>query len=169
MKKSFLILLIMSCISLKMLGQSIFVGDTKYSSTPTWKFVINGETWSGDLEVAIAKTDFGGYLWLATEFPQNISCYIGGNVTIYLEDETTISCIYRNIRDNVDNKAITLYKLTTSEIETLKTKRIITIRFQIIGFPWSGTKTADNKIYGINELTYKNSYLTESDVKTLFK
>lgn len=157
----------MTCISMKICGQIIYVGDKKYQSTPTWNFTMNGENWDSNLEVLIAKTDFGGYLWLALTFPQGVDSHIGGNLTIFLNDETTINCIDRNIRDQVDNKSITLYKLTNSEIEILKSKRIITLRFQVLGFPWNGKRTADNvksSIFSKGE----NTYATEDDIKALF-
>jgi hypothetical protein len=145
----------------------IYVGDNKYNSTETWSFKINGVAWGeGNLEVKIAKNGLSGILMLQTPVPSE-SCYIGGDVFIYLSDGTRITCKDKNIIDHVDNKAVAIYYLTNDEINQLSKLHISSIRFTIHptesgGF--NGSKTADNNI------GYSNSYIeTNKVIRKLFE
>lgn len=124
----------------------IYVGDTQYESTETWAFPINGTSWGPTIEITIGKDNAKGLLMLQTEVPPG--SYIGGNVYLFLSDGSKITCLDKNVKDNVDNKSIAIYKFTAEEILKLKEYHIAKIRFTIQpssyeGF--NGTKTADNR------------------------
>lgn len=154
-------------------GQNyIYKGDNQYEATNNWTFELNGSYWTGDPEVTVARHTNGGYLMIsiAVPFKQN---YIGGTVTVFLSDGSTIKCSDKGIRDHVDNKSIALYNFTKSEVDLLKQNRITRIRFSIMGgMDGAETFTADNKkmtfsLYGSgNE---KNYYETDVEITELFE
>jgi hypothetical protein len=56
---------------------------------------------------------------------------ISGKLIIYLDDGNVITCIYRGIKDNVDDIASSAYHLTTEESIKIKNSNINTIRYII--------------------------------------
>ena len=95
--------------------------------------------------------------------------YIGGSIYIFLSDGSKITCTDKNIKDNVDNKSVVIYKVTAEELEKLKTAYIISIRFTIqpaVDSGFNGNKTADNKKFEL--LSGEGSSETDVEVKRLF-
>lgn len=152
----------------------IYRGDNQYKATNTWEFPLNGDYWTGNPKFNIAKHPNGGYLMISLDVPFK-SNYIGGTVSVFLNDGTIIKCTDKGMRDHVDNQCIVLYNFTNSEIERLKLNRITRIRFTIIG----GTEgpesyTADNnkstsKWQIIGAEKEKNYYETNVEVTDLFE
>ena len=185
MKKSIFTttLVILFCVS-AFSQNYIYNGDNQYESTGSWKFEMNGSFWGGDPEFTVAKHSNGGYLMIAKDVPFK-SFYIGGTVTVFLSDGSTIKCTDKGIRDHVDNQSIALYNFTKSEIERLKSNRITRVRFGIKG-GMEGTEsfTADNVYYkkvkktesnlirGSNLNNYYNQktyYETDVEITKLFE
>lgn len=162
---STLTILILLLFSLNVVGQNyIYRGDKQFLATNSWSFKLNGQYWTEDPEITIAKTSFGGYLMISIEVPFK-QHYIGGTVTIFLTDGTTIKCTDKGVRDHVDNKSIALYNFTKAEIELLKYLRISKIRFSIMGgMEGTQTFTANNE-----KLSYsfgsENTKYHETDVE----
>ena len=149
----------------------IYKGNTQYQATENWNFKINGTAWSDDLEVTIGKNGEKGIIMLQTGVTPD--SYIGGNIYIFLSNGTKITCLDKKNRDNVDNKSIVIYDLTTNEVEMLKENYIMSIRFTIQpsshgGF--NGNKTADNKIniFSFNQSDDKNYIETDVKISELF-
>lgn len=170
--------------SLNVLGQNIiYKGNKQYSATKTWLFKCENYSWTGDLEVQIAKTFEGGYLRLSIDVPDEMF-FIGGPVYVFLADGSMITCSDKGIRDNVDGKSIALYVFIKSEIEKLKILDIQKIRFTVRdisgvnGGP-TGNFTAKNKIdvYGLSlnsiykgpKIEEKDHYETSVEVTKLFE
>jgi hypothetical protein len=112
----------------------IYFGDNQYESTNTWKF--NTPMGAGAncyLDATVSKApNNGGYLMLSTSDAHFDFQYIGGQVFVFLEDGSRIVCNDKGIRDRVNDRAISLYYFTAAEIETLKIKNIVRIRFTIM-------------------------------------
>lgn len=165
------ILAFTTCLSV--FGQNyIYHGGKQYESTSEWSFQMNAMYWTNNTTVfTVAKHSNGGYLMISINVPFK-SHYIGGTVTVFLSDGSTIKCTDKGIRDYVDNQSIALYNLTKSEIELLKSNRITRVRFSIIG-DMDGTQsfTADNRkmfysSYGSDQKSY---YETDVEIKKLFE
>ena len=169
MKK--LVLILFLTITTYMVGFTqtknyIYHGDNKYEATQSWNFEINGTSWDTYLEITIGKDGNNGIIMLKTGVTPR--SYIGGPIYIFLSDGSKITCTDKNIKDNVDNKSVVIYKLTADEVEKLKANYISSIRFTIQpasdgGF--NGNKTADNNTH----FNYNgNHYNTDQAVKELF-
>lgn len=165
------ILTVTTCLTV--FGQNyIYKGDNQYEATSSWKFELNGHYWTGDPEFTVAKHTNGGYLMISIEVPFK-QHYIGGTVTIFLSDGSTIKCTDKGVRDHVDNKSIALYNFTKAEIDLLKQNRITRIRFSIMqGMEGAETFTADNKkmtfsFYGSGKK--KDYYETDVEITELFE
>ncbi|MCR9289967.1 MAG: hypothetical protein NXI23_21535 [Bacteroidetes bacterium] len=149
----------------------IYNGDNQYESTNSWNFEMNGNYWTGNPQLTVAKHSNGGYLMIALDVPIK-QHYIGGTVTVFLSDGSTIKCTDKGIRDHVDNQSIALYNFTKSEIELLKSHRITRVRFSIKGgMEGTETFTADNKklffqFYGGDQKKY---YETNIEINELFE
>lgn len=150
----------------------IYRGDKQYEATSSWEFELNGHYWTRNPEFTVAKHPNGGYLMISIEVPFN-QHYIGGTVTIFLSDGSTIKCTDKGIRDHVDNKSIALYNFTKTEIDLLKQNRITRIRFSIMGgMEGAQTFTCDNKkrtysFYGPGK--EKDYFETDVEITQLFE
>lgn len=179
MKKQLITTVTVLLISLSAMGQNIiYKGDKQYQATSTWTFKCENYTWTGGLEVQIAKTTTGGYLRLSIDVPDNIF-FIGGGAYIFLTDGSTITCSDKGIKDNVDQQSVVLYVFTQAEMDRLKTLDIQKIRFSVkaksgtYGGP-TGNYTANNKKNVINFSIYgkikeKDYYETSVEVTSLFE
>lgn len=165
------VLTFITCVTV--FGQNyVYKGNDQYEATNTWKFKLNGHYWTEDPEFTVAKNPNGGYLMISIDVPFKHE-YIGGTVTIFMNDGSTIKCTDKGIHDHIDNKSIALYNLTKPEIELLKQNRIVKIRFSILGkMEGAQTFTADNQktilpIYGSER--EKDYYETEVEIYKLFE
>ena len=167
---STLTILILLLFSMNVAGQNyIYRGDKQFPATNSWSFKLNGNYWTEDPEITVAKTSFGGYLMISIEVPFK-QHYIGGTVTIFLTDGTTIKCTDKGIRDHVDNKSIALYNFTKAEIELLKYSRISKIRFSIMGgMEGAQTFTANNEKFSYSfGSDNKDYHETDVEISTVF-
>lgn len=169
-----LIYIIIILFSLNCVSQNIiYKGNKKFSATEQWEFECSFEAGIGNLDVQIARNENGGYLKLGVYSNDNWN-YIGGNVSVFLEDGTIITCTDKKIRDEVDGKSIALYSFTNSEMEKLQELDILKIRFIIKAKPGvygsnAGNYTAKNvksKSFLNNETEY---FDTSESVKLLYE
>jgi len=150
MKHILILTILLMILSDSLFCQNVlFIGNKKYPSTETFILKSNKE-WNGyDLNVSIAKTEELGIIVLSTNvFDCSVRIY--GNILIYLEDGSVISCIDRAKFDCVDGKTTTLYNLNKIEINQLKVSNINTIRFSLkcvdcISSTGEGKYSASNK------------------------
>jgi hypothetical protein len=173
MKSLILTTIVTFVTCLSVVGQNyIYSGDNQYEATDSWTFKLNGQYWTENPEFTVAKHSNGGYLMISIKVPFK-SHYIGGAVTIFLSDGSTIKCTDKGIRDHVDNKSIALYIFTKTEIELLKQKRITRIRFSIMcGSEGANTFTCDNvkftsSFYGSRK--EKDYFETDVEIIKLFE
>lgn len=109
-------------------SQNVFViGNKNYKATEKIPFENSGE--DKYLEVAIGKDNESGFLILSCQSTTGV--LIKGKAIIYLDNGTVITCLDKGIRDFVNQTATSVYKLTLSELETLKKSNINSIRFSL--------------------------------------
>lgn len=144
-----LLLTLLILFSLNAISQNIiYKGDKIFNATEQWTFECSLEAGIGNLDVQIAKNENGGYLKLGIYSNGNWN-YIGGNVSVFLQDGSIITCTDKRVRDEVDGKSIVLYSFTNIEMEKLKKLDILKIRFMIKAKPGvyggnTGNYTASN-------------------------
>lgn len=131
MKKILRLTILLLILSDALYSQNVlFIGNKKYPSTDSFVLKSNKE-WDGyDLNVSVAKIEESGIIVLSTNV-FDCSVKISGNILIYLEDGSVITCIDRAKFDCVDGKTTTLYNLNKLEINQLKASNINTIRFSL--------------------------------------
>ncbi len=151
----------------------IYMNDRQYEATSSWEFQLNASHISGNPRIAVVKNSNRGYLLISIGVPFQ-SNYIGGNVTLFLNDGSTITCFDRGIRDHVNDRSKALYYFTSSEIERLKEHRITRIRFSIVrGSQGERAYTADNYKPGYVAQSFRvrahqNYHPTDTAVRKLF-
>ncbi|GGE27404.1 hypothetical protein [Psychroflexus planctonicus] len=141
-------------------GQNLFfIGDNSYPCTEAVTLYSNRTDKSIYLDIVFAKDNEKGFLVLSTQ-SRDGSVRIKDKLLIYLDDGSVITCLDRNIFDNVDFIATTVYYLTKEELKKMKTSNINTIRFSIKCSDclhsseegdFSATNKASNKSYSKKE------------------
>lgn len=150
---------------------TLFIGNKTYKSTPIWTFYTDGSPYDNYPKVSVAKGNKGGLFVLTLSTPME-DFRIGGQLLIYLQDNTVIKCIDKGIRDRANNKETKIYNLTLTEIDKMASSKIISIRFNILNFSTSEGYIADNKYQAtiseqLSRVT-KEYYDTELDISELF-
>lgn len=183
MKKRLIIILLGILFHLNTNAQNyIYKGDNQYEATNTWSFRLNGNYWTSNPEITIAKHENGGYLMLSIVVPFK-SDYIKGLLTIFLDDGSIIKCVDRGIRDYVDETSTVLYNLTFDEIEKMKYSKISKIRFNIYRYngnyfigkrdedimPYTAINYKNYILRGIGDIDDKNYYETDIEISNLFE
>jgi len=150
--KSYLISVCLSItLSLTTYGQNfVFIGESSYPSTEKYTLKSNSDKENiNDLKLVFAKEGENALIVVSTKL--NGAVKIAEKLIIYLEDGSVISCVDRDINDNVDGIAITAYYLTQSELSKLKNSNINIIRYEIVCpvcgqfNSWEGTYSASNR------------------------
>ena len=153
----------------------IYFGDNRYEATPSWMFSSNyggGLPGSGP-ELTVAKrSDVSGYLMISISVPIK-TYHLSGTVRVFLDDGSIIKCTDRGIRDHVDGQSISLYRLTTKELEKLKYSHISKIRYNLVqGNYGYESFTASNErtfFYSFDSKSNKEKYYTtDNDIRYLF-
>lgn len=157
----------------KLIAQNLFfIGDKSYPCTEIFKLKSNSDFNGYDLDVLIAKNGEIGMLVLSTQSMTGV--LIRGQVIVYLDDGTVISCIDRSKYDYVDNKATSVYFLTKGEIGKLMNSNIQNIRFTLkcrseyASSSEEGDYSASNKSNGYELYSKERSDVPEL-IKELFK
>ena len=144
MKKIILVIVIMlSNLTLIIAQNTFLIGEKTYPCTPLIYFPSDGQYLSGNLIVLIAKNEETGMIVVSISVDLNTNNRIKGNIIIYLDNNTIITCIDRNKFDIVNDFATTIYYLTKDEINKLKNINIQKIRFTIED---KGSYTASNNL-----------------------
>jgi|SRR5690554_1035820 len=131
----------------------IYSGEKSYSSTPSFEF--NQEANSFNhldsyyefLNLSVGKTNQGGIILLEKNnrinskngsfFDLTIETKIKGDLFLYLSDGSVIRCLDRKIRGYIDNTTSSIYYLTKSEVEKLKSSSIVKIVYNLeVGHEW---------------------------------
>ena len=134
MKNQIKLFFIVFC-TFKCVGQNISsknfikIYNDLYPATEIFTFQCSKEG-IGNLSVQFAKDGTNGLLKLEV-FNNGNTNYIGGNVLVFLEDNTKITCIDKGIRDENEGKSIAIYNFNTAEMEKLKNISISKIQFTL--------------------------------------
>jgi len=150
MKKILILLSVALLFTLTASGQNFFfIGENSYPCTEAFTLKANSnDSDVDDLKVLFGKDRTTGVFIVSTETVSTVR--ISGKLIIYLDDGTVISCIDREIKDNVDDIASTAYQLTNAEIAKMKNSNINTVRYEIkcaecMASPREGNYSASNK------------------------
>ena len=127
-----------------------FIGENSYPSTERFKLQSNScKEEISDLNMVLAKEGETSLVIVSSKLTDVVK--IANKLIIYLDDGTVISCMDCGISDNVDDAAISAFRLTSSEIGKMKESNINTIRFEIV-CPicgpfnlWEGVYSSSNK------------------------
>ncbi len=130
-------------------GTTIFLGNKSYPATDYYKIELRSSLTDPSksfnspylgymTEASIAdilylsigkKSSNSGYLLLSFITEEEVK--FQGDVYIYLDDNSVIKCTDRNIESRIDNRTLSLFYLTDSEISRLKSINIKEIEFGI--------------------------------------
>ena len=124
----------------------IYIGSKSYESTPAFTFTQNGKSINSFSPVLVSigkKNNLEGIIMVSMP---SFEGKLRKGLHIYLDDGTVISCIDRNLFDEVDNETIGVWYLSSSEIKKMKLSDISSIRYTLY---WRGIEykafTASNK------------------------
>lgn len=137
--KNLLLIAFIGFLPLNLLGQQkMFIGDKIYDATDTFDLISKvNVTWN--LEATICKDGNRGILLLKNDY--FFKKYVGGEVIIYLQDNTIIRCQDRGKRDIVNDTSTSFYYLTPEELKKMSNSNIYTVRFYLVD-PMMKTKEA---------------------------
>ena len=137
---------------------TFLIGSKTYPCTSTFQFNSPMGSQGHDLDILIAKNGETGMIVLSTYIMSGGGVRIKGNISIYLDDATVITCIDNGKFDFVDNTATTIYYLTKEEITKIKKSNITKIRFSL--------KCYGNTVMSGEEgnFTASNSYISISNM-----
>lgn len=147
-------------------GQNLFFfGDKSYQCTETITLQSNND--GANPSILFAKE--GTNVLMAISIYIGRDYFIGGNLIIYLDDGTVISCEDKGKYDSVDNISTTLYSLTDEQLSQMKTSNINTIRYRFK--PRMATLDAGGSNYSASnkEVTTNKGRSTKTDVPALLK
>lgn len=163
-------------ITLKLFSQNtLFVGDKTYLTTSKWTF--KTKLSKDDYPVFyVAKDGNKGLFVVNAEI--SYGEIIGGTLIIYLEDNSTIQCKDRGIRDLTNGECTTIYYLTPIEIERMKKHKIMNVRYNTMFNNHHEQAFIARNIYQINDseiqsyfsgkLIKKEFYETDIEIQQLF-
>jgi len=150
-----------------------YKGNKTYPATQSWNFISENYALTGEVITQIAKSETGGVLKIAVS-TTNPEYSIRGTVYIYLTDSTIITCVDKGVFENKEDRIMSYFVLSNSEMQQLKKVNIQSIRFTIQGKSNSfssqvGNFTAYNKknFYKTNYGTQIESFETAKEIKGL--
>lgn len=148
-------------------------GNKQYKASPNWNFVSNNYSFSGEVQVQIAKTENGGILKLSVA-TSNRQFILAGTVYVYLNDNSYISCTDKGLFENSDDTLTSYFMFTAAEMSKLKKQNIQSIRFNIKGksnnfSSQTGNFTAINNknYYSSSYENTKNTFETAKEISLL--
>ena len=147
--KTFVILFISILLSTICFGQDLFyIGEKTYPIVSEDTYITKNEDYEIDVTIAQKNATILFILALEVMTPVNIR----GKLIIYLNDGSLVSCVDRQIYDQVDDLSTTVYYLTVSEKKRIDDVGINLIRFSIkcntcLDSSEEGTFTATRKPY----------------------
>lgn len=144
-------------------------------STPEWAFLCKSYAFSGILYASVTVERNSGALWLSLESSDN-EHYIGGTVYLFLADNSIIVCTDKKQRSVKDNRIMSRYLLTASELQRLSRIRISDIRFSIGGktkrfSSQTGHFKAVNRMrfFDVYNKPESNVFFTEQDISAIYR
>lgn len=150
MKQNLLIFTAMLFVTLTVHGQNLFLfGDKSFPCTET--FTLQSNSASNNLNILFAKDGNKALIGVSIKLKFMIEQLFTGNLIIYLDDGTVISCEDQGKRDFVDNTMSAVYYLTNEQLNKMKNSNINTVRYALKssdGFsfsPEAGNFSASNK------------------------
>ena len=139
----------------------IYIGEKSFPSTSTWSFETNKHFPPDELLITVAKaTDKKGYVMIEGTVPFNFS-EIGGPLLLYLNNGKVLTLQPRILKDNVDEKAISIYTINETQIKSLCESNIVKVRYSIIEGATRSNYTAQNIGITTSELRPKKGFLGE--------
>lgn len=167
MKRYLIATLLLLTLSQFALGQNtFFFGQKAYPCTEKFTLKSNKEINGNDLDVRFAKNGESGMIILSIELWDD-HVRIKGNLLIYLEDGTVLTCIDRGKFDHVDDIATSVYYLTKEEIIKMKNSNISLIRFSLKCFKCGMSTAEGNFSFSNKETGDEYDKTTKTDVPSL--
>lgn len=140
-------ILLIWAITIAKAQNSLLIGEQVYPCSYTYSFIQNSDFMRDPLDIIFANDNetIMVVVSLKTMTPVRVS----GNLFIYLDDNSIITCTDKGKFDYVDNIATTVYPLTSEQLNRLKNTNINKIRYSLKCFDCSesseeGTFTASN-------------------------
>lgn len=119
---------------------TVFIGENSYDATPPIYFSknnsihVNNSIFQSDEPVeftlTIAKTENSAILVLSV-VAYNERNHVQGNIMLYLDDKTVLTCKNKNQFDHVNDISTATFILTTTQLDKLKVSNIKQIRYKI--------------------------------------
>lgn len=159
MKKYIYTLLLILNTILNYSQNTFFIGDKTYPCTDTFT-LDSHESIFNKIDVLFAKDGSSGFIILSSKTTFSHQS-LGGNLTIYLQDNTTIKCIDRGVKDYVDKISTIIYKLTSEEIKRLMENNINSIRYNIVESDYFGKRSES---YTVQNFKSDNSYFSKESI-----
>lgn len=160
MKKYLILLTATMFFTLTGKGQNFFfIGEKSYPCTETFILESNSDDSEvTDLKVLFGKSETLGVFIVSKKTVSTVR--ISGKLIIYLDDGTVISCIDRDIKDNVDDIASSAYQLTIEELLKMKKSNIHTVRYTIKCVECFGPISAEGNFTASNKGGSKTDFPT---------
>lgn len=155
-RKLLYLLLVMA--SAKSFAQTLSVKGKTYPATDSWDFICEQYALTGICTVTVAKTEKGGLLQLAVA-TTNPAYTISGTVYIFLTDNTIITCSDKTMREVRDNRILSYYVFSATEMNQLKTTEIQSIHFNIKG----NSNLFNSQVGNFTATNRKNYFATAFD------
>lgn len=139
MKKIVLLLFFTLTYSQGFSQNTFFIGEKTYPCSETYTLGF----FHPKLEIVFIKNREQGMIAVTTDAHLGTQ-RIKGKLTIYLDNNTTITCLDRNKFDVVNHKSTTIYYLTKEEVNKLKYNNITSIRYTVGCIKCYGMDSSDN-------------------------
>ena len=112
----------------------IYMNNSKYPSTPTWKFYIKDYVGPlSELEVCIGKDSIGKGLILLASGVEKSDSKIHDSIQLVLSDSSHIFCADIGLKFYDNGKTFAMFDLSSADIEKLKKVNIERISFFLNG------------------------------------
>lgn len=149
MKRLLILAVITITCIINVMGQNlVFIKERSFPSTEIFLLKSNTD-YIGDLKMVFARDGEERLLVLSSKLVGTVR--ISGKLTVYLDNGSVVTCVDKDIKDNMDDVAITAYYLTNDDINKLEESNINTIRYVVkceecVSNPlYEGNYTASNK------------------------
>ncbi len=152
----------------------LLIGDKAYSATDNWLFDNNmpsGYYDQNKVTFCVAKDGEQGLFSITMKVANGGK--LKGPCTIYLLDNTVITCSTVITTDLVDEKHTILFRLTHDEVVKMSKSRITTVRYNYTELSGVKAYTADNSrqyfgMPGSKPANFLDYYETDAGIKRLF-
>lgn len=150
MKQTLLIMTVMLFVTLTVKGQNLFLfGDKSYPCTET--ITLQSNSASNNLNLLFGKDGTKALIGVSIKLKFMIEQAFTGNLIVYLDDGTVITCEDQGKHDFVNNATSAIYYLSNEQLNKMKNSNINTVRYTLKssdGYSFSpdaGNFSASNK------------------------